>query len=334
MAIIRVKAGWKVDFRPAGLVGDRIRRTFRTRREAEHFMHEQIALANRSPGMYEKQQLDPRKLSDLADAWYKFFGCDIVSGKARLNSLQRLAKELGNPLARMATPKSFLEYRQKRLQAGVGANHLNHELTYLKTMFNKLISVDDWRSDNPFAKVQPLKLPASEMDFLSKEDIQRLLHQLDDSRNPDVKIISMICLATGCRWGEAESLEAKHFKNGRVAFIHTKNKENRYVPISDQLRKIALTGRRKQGPLFISSKAAFRSAVQRAKLELPKGQLTHILRHTFASHFMINGGNILALNKILGHKTIQMTMVYTHLAPDHLEDALDKNPLVGHKINN
>ncbi|KIQ76764.1 hypothetical protein RW26_22315 [Aeromonas sp. L_1B5_3] len=67
--------------------------------------------------------------------------------------------------------------------------------------------------------------------------------------------------------------------------------------------------------------------VERAGLELPPGQNTHVLRHTFASHFMMNGGNILVLQKILGHSTIAMTMRYAHLAPDHLEDAVRLNPL-------
>jgi site-specific recombinase XerD len=51
--------------------------------------------------------------------------------------------------------------------------------------------------------------------------------------------------------------------------------------------------------LFAYAYSAFRDGVERAGLELPDGQMTHILRHTFASHFMMNGGNILALQKIL-----------------------------------
>ncbi|WP_159150688.1 tyrosine-type recombinase/integrase, partial [Klebsiella pneumoniae] len=43
-----------------------------------------------------------------------------------------------------------------------------------------------------------------------------------------------------------------------------------------------------------------------------------VLRHTFASHFMMNGGNILVLRDILGHSDIKMTMVYAHFSPDHL----------------
>jgi len=42
---------------------------------------------------------------------------------------------------------------------------------------------------------------------------------------------------------------------------------------------------------------------------------------------MMRGGNILALQKILGHHSLTMTMRYAHLSPDHLEEAKKLNPL-------
>lgn len=42
---------------------------------------------------------------------------------------------------------------------------------------------------------------------------------------------------------------------------------------------------------------------------------------------MMNGGNILTLQKILGHTSLTMTMRYAHLSPDHLQDAVRLNPL-------
>lgn len=67
--------------------------------------------------------------------------------------------------------------------------------------------------------------------------------------------------------------------------------------------------------------------MQRAGIETPPGQLTHVLRHTFASHSMMNGGNILVLQRILGHTDIKVTMRYAHLAPDHLPEAILFTPL-------
>lgn len=67
--------------------------------------------------------------------------------------------------------------------------------------------------------------------------------------------------------------------------------------------------------------------MQRAGIETPAGQLTRVLRHTFASHFMMNGGNILVLQRILGNTDIKVTMRYAHFSPDHLFEALSFNPL-------
>ncbi|MFC1556724.1 tyrosine-type recombinase/integrase [candidate division KSB1 bacterium] len=56
---------------------------------------------------------------------------------------------------------------------------------------------------------------------------------------------------------------------------------------------------------------------------LPKIRF-HDLRHTFASNFIMSGGNILSLNKILGHSDLKMTMRYAHLAPDYLEGEIER----------
>ena len=50
----------------------------------------------------------------------------------------------------------------------------------------------------------------------------------------------------------------------------------------------------------------------------------HALRHTFASHYVMAGGNILALQQILGHSDIQHTLIYAHLAPDFLGDEMNR----------
>ncbi|WP_245748571.1 tyrosine-type recombinase/integrase [Vreelandella subterranea] len=83
------------------------------------------------------------------------------------------------------------------------------------------------------------------------------------------------------------------------------------------------------GRLFPSDAyQAFTNAIKNTDINLPKGQRTHVLRHTFASHFIMNGGNLLTLQKILGHQSIQMTMRYSHLAPDHLKETITFGPKI------
>jgi len=50
----------------------------------------------------------------------------------------------------------------------------------------------------------------------------------------------------------------------------------------------------------------------------------HTLRHTFASHLVMSGVDLPTVMKLMGHSDIQTTMIYAHLAPDHLADAVNK----------
>ena len=123
---------------------------------------------------------------------------------------------------------------------------------------------------------------------------------------------------------EAEQLRAEQLQGGKVLFSGTKSGKNRSVPLAGDLYKVL---KAKKGKLFQSCYSAFRSSINRSGIDLPSGQLSHVLRHTFASHFMMNGGNILVLQRVLGHSDIKMTMRYAHLAPDHLEEVLRLNPI-------
>ncbi len=98
------------------------------------------------------------------------------------------------------------------------------------------------------------------------------------------------------------------------------------MPISAELEARIIRHWREYGQPD-SAITAFRRASARTTIKLPKGQAAHALRHTFAIHFIQNGGNIVTLQRILGHSSLAMTMRYAHLELDHLPDALRFGPL-------
>ena len=311
--------------------GRRIRKNFATKGEAlayENYLEEQ---ANQKPWINEK--IDKRRLSELIQSWYSLHGQTLKDGQTRLKAMLFASDCMDNPLATNFTAKQFTTYRQKRIDGEiyrtdriktVAPRTMNLELTYFKAMFNELIRLGEWQHKNPLELVRSFKTDEQEMAYLSKEQIQSLLHSCQQNSATDLTIIVKICLATGTRWSEAESLKSAQAKDGKITYINTKGKRNRTIPISDELFQQIPN---KNGQLFTSCYSAFRSALDRTGIELPDRQLTHVLRHTFASHFMMNGGNILVLQKILGHTDIKMTMRYAHFAPDHFEDAVRLNPL-------
>lgn len=79
--------------------------------------------------------------------------------------------------------------------------------------------------------------------------------------------------------------------------------------------------------LFTPCRNTFERINNKMGIELTDGQCTHVLRHSFASHFMMNGGNKLIPKEILGYSDIKMTMTNAHFPPTHLEDTITKNPL-------
>jgi len=324
----KTDAGWLVDMQPAGRGGKRFRKTFQTKAEALAYTAWLKTKVNETPD-WQPAKRDLRTLSSLVDIWFEHHGSGLRAGKNTYSRLKHLCVALGDPLADKFTPEMFAAYRRKRMDDGITQNNLNREHSYLRSVFNELTRLGYWKIENPLANIRQFKIQEKELTYLTDEQIQRLLAELENGRNPDAIVITKICLSTGSRWSEAEEMRVTQLHKGMVQFALTKSGKNRAVPINEDLHSelISIARTSQTGRLFKSSSAAFRSAIERCGIQLPEGQLTHVLRHTFASHFMMNGGNILTLQRILGHSSLAMTMKYAHLAPEHLQEAIKLNPL-------
>lgn len=322
MSIKKVGDRWLVDTYPAGRVGKRIRKKFKIKSEAVRYLKIIDGQAAQN-GDYSPTQKDNRTLLDLVNAWFNFHGSTLKDGKLRNSKLQFLCAEMGNPIARQITSESYLAFRQQRLNNGTSHNTANHDLTYFSAVFSKLIKLKNWHYPNPLTGIQKIKIDESEITYLQTEDIVKLVNYL----KADTKLITCICLATGCRWSEAQNLRGEQVNDAKIQFAQTKNSKSRAVPIDKELELKMFSGKTKRGRLFKNSIDDFTRAIKVLNIVLPRGQLTHVLRHSFAVHFMLNRGNILDLQKILGHKTLNQTIRYAQFHPNYLQDALTKNPL-------
>ncbi len=292
-----------------------------------------IQLDKRLSIEFDRQNIgkDNRRLDELVTLWYRLHGKALRDHIRLRKNLYRMSERLGNPIASDLTSEDFAKYREQRSME-VTTTTINREHAYLRAMFNELDRLGVIKFDNPLAKIRPFKEREKELRFLDHDEIGRLLEVCETFRNQSLVHIVKICLATGARWGEAEELKPSQIKNNQITFLNTKSSKNRTVPINqtlfDELTSLEPISDKR---MFLSSLSTFRKAVARAEIDLPKGQLTHVLRHTFASHYVINGGNIVKLRDVLGHSEITTTMRYAHLAPDHLEETLELNPLNQHQ---
>jgi integrase len=321
------------EVRPNGVMGKRLTKTAEKLGTIKDWMIDKQATA-KNGGSAKASAKDRRTLSDLADEWQNLYGYTLKDNE-RYSVLLAICKRLGNPRAQTFTAEDFLVYRKTRLETDqksiskpVSPNTVNHEHAYLSAMFGTLTKLKKWEN-NPLKGIPKLKIDDPGLVFLDLEQIDELLSALQFSQNQDLKIIAKICLATGARWGEASNLHAEHIRHGQVQYVNTKSGRTRSIPITKDLELEIFAGRPRFGRLFADTchKKGFSNALKRANIGLPAGQMTHVLRHTFASIYMIQDGNILKLRDILGHASLEMTMRYAHLAPKHLTQALTHNPL-------
>ncbi|ASG10389.1 tyrosine-type recombinase/integrase [Salmonella enterica subsp. enterica] len=336
MSVRKLPSGeWIADFytvdRKNGKEGKRVRKKFSTKGEALAFENYTLQKIEDSPWLGDGK--DNRRLSDLVNLWFDRHGITLKDGEKRKSSMLWAAECMGSPLATEFSAQLFTAYRAKRLDGNfartkrvlkVSPRTMNLEHAYFLAVFNELKRLGEWQAPNPLENVRQFRTDESEMAFLTTEQIELLLEECRRSSAKDLEMVVKVCLATGARWSEAEKLKRSQIAAGKITFTKTKGKRNRTIPLAPEF---AAELPKKNGNLFSPCYYAFRSALERAGIELPAGQLTHVLRHTFASHFMMNGGNILVLQKILGHTDIKMTMRYAHFAPNHLEEAAKLNPL-------
>ena len=333
MAVRKLTTGqWICECYPAGRSGRRVRKQFATKGEALAFERHTMDEADSKPWLGEKA--DRRSLGDIAKLWYNLHGQALSAGSLIYKKLCLMVEALGNPPATTFTAKDFAHYRDKRLNGeiyyaerwrqGAAPVTVNLEQSYLSSMFSELIRLGEWKQPNPLETLRKFTTSEKEMSWLTHEQINTLLIACSKGK-PDLPLVVKICLSTGARWREAEKLTRPQITPNKITFIRTKGKRNRSVPISKELYEeiIAQKGER----FFSECYFRFMAAIDSTDIVLPRGQLTHVLRHTFAAHFMMSGGNILVLQRILGHSDIQMTMRYAHFAPEHLETALHFNPL-------
>jgi integrase len=260
--------------------------------------------------------------------WYQSHGHTLKDATYRYSRTLALCERLFNPRVFEFTSEVFSIYRQHRL-SDVSVSTVNHETRYLRSVFNELKRLGFYHGDNPLANIRTFPEKQRELSFLTYDQRDELLYQCEQSSNTHCAPVVRLCLATGSRWSEANSLKASNLYDNRVIYSDTKNGKQRVIPItsklSDYLRLQAFptdTGR-----LFDSCRSAFRKALERTSIELPQGQSTHVLRHTYASHFVMKGGDILTLKHILGHSDLKVTMRYAHLSPDYMQQAVELSSL-------
>ncbi|HHT9126695.1 MAG TPA: tyrosine-type recombinase/integrase [Candidatus Brocadiia bacterium] len=266
---------------------------------------------------YAQQYLDYCKANKAASTYER---C------ARLNVRQLTSAFKGCYLFDI-TSHMIEKYKAMRLQAVAPAT-VNRELACIKHMYTKAI---EWGyvKLNPGKGVKVLKEPPGRLRYLKPDEVEALLKECPGYIRP----IVLTALNTGMRKSEILHLRWAEvdLENRKITVTNTKNNEVRVIPINQTLLRelSALPQNPKSGYVFtnghgrpfVDIKKGFASALKRAGIEDFR---LHDLRHTFGSHLVMQGVDLRTVQQVMGHKEIKMTMRYSHLSPEYVQEAMER----------
>lgn len=351
MAKIRKLSGekgitWQIDFYDPE--GRRIRKNFKLRKDAEAYLGKVLSAKKegRYHDVFDVKQEFRLTFNELADKYVENYQTQRCFSRLKYYLVDEYRFTFGDRRLSQITYLDLETYRNKRKSTPLRSGKIrsdatvNREMSTLRHMFNKAVEWEMLES-SPFKRGKRLmfKEGSHRLRFLNEAEIDRLLAECPSHLKPIVET----ALLTGMRRGELLGLKWEQIRNGFIYLTETKSGESRQLPINDRLAQVFRDIRKQNqfkseyvftgpdGKRFYEVKRSFAGACRRAGIEDFR---FHDLRHTFASHLVMAGVNLKAVQELLGHADIKMTMRYSHLSQAHLKDAVAvlNNLGDGHKM--
>ena len=226
---------------------------------------------------------------------------------------------------------------------------INRKISSLRSFYNYCLR-EKQISVTPLFGVKSMKQPKELVKFVPEHDIKKMqFEQNDDFLVRRDEVIFEILYQTGMRQTEMRSLcDDDVNKNSKTIKVHGKRNKDRIIPVGEELlamieNYIEIRDRqfpnRNSSSLIVDDKGneASPQFVYGLIHEMLKGITTieqkspHVLRHTFATHLLNRGADIRAIQKLLGHSSLNSTQIYTHNTIDKLKDVYKKAHPYGDK---
>jgi len=294
----------------------------------------EIILKKRKVEIAENKFLDIKrdkkiKFPQLAEEFLKNYSKpNNRSYKNDIHFVKKLVDFFGDVYIFEISSLAIEKYKTERLTQVKQAS-VNRELDVLKSMFSRAVEWGMLR-ENPARPVKKFKVDNRRTRFLTLDEIKRLT----DACSGYMRDIIIVAVNTGMRRGELLGLKWENVDfDNKLIFIPgslSKNKYNRQIPMNDLvigiLTEIKKNGIKEYvfcgtaGKQFGDVKKGFHSALEKAGITDFR---FHDLRHTFCSQLVKAGVDIYTVMELAGHKSIGMTMRYSHLSPDQKKQAVD-----------
>lgn len=238
------------------------------------------------------------------------------------------------PLSKLTT-LDIEDYKKTRLAGGAAPGSVNRELAVLSHLFTKA-GEWSWLDHRP-AVIRRLKEDKGRIIYLLPDQAANLLDAAKGDQCWQVYLFIVIGLETAMRRMEILSIRLEHIDlEKQVIYIPQAKAGAREQPITEYLADFLRGYVQAAGPgqewLFpaasasghtVSIERAFRRVVVAAGLD-PKEVVRHTLRHTAITHLVQAGIDLPTVQRISGHKTLQMVVRYAHQSGEHIRAAMTK----------
>ncbi len=311
---------------------------------AKKVQHKKLTIRDENRHLDVKKEINYR-MSDLIDRYWTHYGSKKASADREKSIVEGIRSELGRKFVRevdgVAVQHWYENLTGKRgLADNTAVRHFNvmhHMMEKASTLWSKETGIDR----NPASLIEVNRPDDSRERFLSEDELQRLKVALDarmyrkgtkdiNQTNLRMRLIVLIAVSTGMRSTEIHRLrwsEVMYAEELIAVRSRLKKGKERYVPMPFELaqeiwRYPATAGQDRIFPPKGGSaskrqrlEGSFEDLLERANI---RDFRFHDLRHTFASWYMMNGGDLYELAKILGHANIKMTERYAKLGRAHM----------------
>jgi len=272
----------------------------------------------------EKLRARPLTVNELADVALTYSRKHKLSYKADMSRMKNVIERFGNMSAesvRLTDVEDWLDGHKEWTLATK-----NRHIALLKLMYRLGERAGKIRQ-NPMRLLRQPKENNERIRFLTAPEEAALRQVITDfypQHLPELEI----ALHTGMRASEQYGMtwEQIDILNGIITVPRSKHGQVRYVHLNSHARKILLalhSVSSGSGRVFHcrSPRHWFEPAIQQAGI---KDFTWHCLRHTFCSRLVMSGVDLRTVQQLMGHKTIQMTCRYAHLALAHESAAVEK----------
>ena len=239
--------------------------------------------------------------------------------------------------------RDFRAFMAARRKTGLAARSLAREMSALRSFYTYLER--RWGVSNAALLLVELpKVPRSKPKPVSEAAARDLVEQVGERDVPDwvaARDVAVLLLLYGCglRISEALSLTGRDRSLGEGLRVTGKGGKTRLVPVlpnvAEAVRKYAALA-----PFDLEAEAALFRGVRggplgprpvqklvedmRLALGLAPSATPHALRHAFATHLLAHGGDLRAIQELLGHASLSTTQVYAEVETDNLLKLYDR----------